>query len=35
MNYLRNNYLRGLVTPPTREWQATLLITTLYRFQDP
>ena len=30
MNYLRNNYLRGLATPPTREWQSTLLITTLF-----
>jgi len=30
MNYLRNNYLRGLATPPSREWQSTLLITTIY-----
>jgi len=30
MNYLRDNYLRGLATPPTREWQSTLLITTIY-----
>ena len=28
--YLRNNYLRGLATPPTREWRSTLLITTIY-----
>ena len=28
--YLRNNYLRSLATPPTREWRSTLLITTIY-----
>ena len=28
--YLRNNYLRGLATPPTGEWRFTLLITTIY-----
>ena len=30
MNYLRKNYLRGLITPPTREWRSTLLITAIY-----
>ena len=30
MNHLRKNYLRGLATPPTREWQSTLFITMIY-----
>jgi predicted Abi (CAAX) family protease len=30
MSHPRNNYLRGLATPPTREWRSTLLITTIY-----
>ena len=30
MNHLLKNYLRGLATPPTRQWRSTLVITMIY-----